>query len=49
MAQQVKSTYILKDGAVLFETFSGKYFIASHIVGHYVEISMEEAMRLKLA
>lgn len=45
---QVKSTYILANNLVMYETFSGKFFVTYHIVGQVKEITLEEAMKLKL-
>lgn len=32
--------------SLLYKTFEGKYFIPSHIAGHVVEITKEEATKL---
>lgn len=46
---QVKTTYIVKNEGwyiIMYETFDGKYFRHSHLVGKYIEIKEEVAIKL---
>lgn len=44
---QVKAIYITNTNLVMYETFSGKFYISTHIVGQVKEIPVEEANKLK--
>lgn len=46
---QVKYTYIVSvDGIYkrLYETFDGKYWMETHLVGQMKEVTLEEAIKL---